>query len=231
MNNSLNDFEKFAVSNGISTNKLDGYSKYLTKNGLINPTILEERQLNVVGIDIISRLMYDKIICLFDDVTSDSSNIIKSQLLYLNSISDKTDDIRLWIDTRGGDVISGLSLIDVMNFVEPDVSTYCMGMCASMGAVILSSGTKGKRFSLKHGEIMIHQVRGGNEGVFSDMKINLKHSERLQNDLYKILSENTGKSFEEIERDADRDRWFTPEEAINYGDRGLIDSIISKNKI
>ena len=225
MNNSLNDFEKFAVSNGISTNKLDGYSKYLTKNGLINPTILEERQLNVVGIDIISRLMYDKIICLFDDVTSDSSNIIKSQLLYLNSISDKTDDIRLWIDTRGGDVIAGLSLIDVMNFVDPDVSTYCMGMCASMGAVILSSGTKGKRFSLKHGEIMIHQVRGGNEGVFSDMKINLEHSERLQNTLYKILSENTGKSFEEIERDAERDKWFTAEEAIQYC---LIDNIITK---
>ena len=217
----ITDFEKFAVSKGISTNKLNDYLKKQTN--LLEPYILEERQLNVAPMSVLSRLFYDRIIFLADDVTSDSANIIKAQLLYLNSTGD--DDVKLFVDTRGGEVISGLSLIDVMNFITPDVSTYCMGMCASMGAVILSSGTKGKRNSLPHGEIMIHQIRRGNEGVFSDMKINLEHSERLQHELYSILASNTGKTIDEIAHDADRDKWFTAEEALQYG---LIDNIIVK---
>ena len=228
----MNDFEKFAVSNGIGTNKLDGYSKYLFKNGHINPTILEERQLNVVGIDVFSRLMYDKIIFLGTGIDSDVANIVNAELLYLNSISDKTDDIKMFINSPGGSVTDGLAIYDTMNFIDPDVSTYCMGMAASMGSILLSSGTKGKRYSLPHGSVMIHQVSNGiGRSQCADIQIMAEETKKIQDVLYRILSENTGKTFEEIEKDADRDRWFTPEEAINYGDRGLIDSIILKNKI
>lgn len=224
----MNDFEKFAVSNGIGTNKLDGYSKYLLKNGHINPTILEERQLNVVGIDVFSRLMYDKIIFLGTGIDSDVANIVNAQLLYLNSITDKTDDIKMFINSPGGSVTDGLAIYDTMNFIDPDVSTYCMGMAASMGSILLSSGTKGKRYSLPHGSVMIHQVSNGiGRSQCADIQIMAEETKKIQDVLYRILSENTGKTFEEIEKDADRDRWFTPEEAISYG---LIDSIINKTK-
>lgn len=224
----MNDFQKFAVSKGISSNKLDGYFKRQTN--ILEPYILEERQLNVASMSVLSRLFYDRIIFLADDVTSDSATIVKTQLLYLNSTGD--DDISLFIDTRGGEVIPGLSIIDVMEYITPDVCTYCMGMCASMGAVILSNGAKGKRYSIPHGEIMIHQVSGGSQGVFSDMKINLLHSERLQKTLYEILASNTGKSFDEIAADADRDHWLTPEESLPgvYGKYGMIDEIIKKKQ-
>ena len=223
----MNDFEKFAISNGIGTNKLDGYSKYITKNGYINPTILEERQLNVVGIDVFSRLMYDKIIFLGTGIDSDVANIINAQLLYLNSISDKTDNVKMFINSGGGSVTDGLSIYDTMNFIDPDISTYCMGMAASMASVLLSSGTKGKRYALPHGSIMIHQVSSGiGRAQCADIQIMATETKKTQDMLYKILSENTGKTFEEIEHDADRDCWFTSEEALNYG---LIDKIITKN--
>lgn len=222
----MNDFEKFAVSNGIGTNKLDGYSKYLIKNGYVNPTILEERQLNVVGIDVFSRLMYDKIIYLGTGINADVANVINAQLLYLNSISDKNDEIKMFINSPGGSVIDGLSIYDIMNFIDPTVSTYCTGLAASMGSILISSGAKGKRYSLPHGKIMIHQVSNGiDRAQCADIQIMADETKKIQNDLYKILSENTGKSFEEIERDADRDKWFTAEEAIQYG---LIDNIITK---
>lgn len=222
----MNDFEKFAVSNGIGTNKLDGYSKYLIKNGYVNPTILEERQLNVVGIDVFSRLMYDKIIYLGTAINADVANVINAQLLYLNSISDKNDEIKMFINSPGGSVIDGLSIYDIMNFIDPTVSTYCTGLAASMGSILISSGAKGKRYSLPHGKIMIHQVSNGiDRAQCADIQIMADETKKIQNDLYKILSENTGKSFEEIERDADRDKWFTAEEAIQYG---LIDNIITK---
>ena len=222
----MNDFEKFAVSNGIGTNKLDGYSKYLLKNGHINPTILEERQLNVVGIDVFSRLMYDKIIFLGTGIDSDVANIVNAQLLYLNSITDKTDDIKMFINSPGGSVTDGLAIYDTMNFIDPDVSTYCMGIAASMGSILISSGAKGKRYSLPHGSVMIHQVSNGiGRSQCADIQIMAEETKKIQDVLYTILSENTGKSFEEIERDADRDKWFTATEAIEYG---LIDSIINK---
>lgn len=222
----MNDFEKFAVSNGIGTNKLDGYSKYLFKNGHINPTILEERQLNVVGIDVFSRLMYDKIIFLGTGIDSDVANIVNAELLYLNSISDKTDDIKMFINSPGGSVTDGLAIYDTMNFIDPDVSTYCMGMAASMGSILLSSGTKGKRYSLPHGSVMIHQVSNGiGRSQCADIQIMAEETKKIQDVLYRILSENTGKTFEEIEKDADRDKWFTSNEAVEYG---LIDSIITK---
>lgn len=221
----MTDFEKFSVAHGIGTGKLDAYNKYATKNGLITPTILEERSLNVVGYDIFSRLQLDRILFLGSEINEDVANIINAQLLYLNSIGE--EDIKMFINSPGGSVIDGLAIYDVMNFVTPDVSTFCMGMCASMGSVLVSSGAKGKRFSLPNGEIMIHQVSSWAQGQCSDIQIRAQHTKRLQDKLYNILSENTGKAFEEIERDADRDNWFTAEGAVEYG---LIDEIIRKSK-
>lgn len=222
---SLSDFEKFAIERGISTNKLNGYNKYLTKASYPNPIILEEREMNVIGIDVISRLSYDRILYLSGVIDEDVAKIINAQLMYLNSLGD--DDIKLFINSPGGSVIDGLSIYDVMNYVNPDVSTYCMGMCASMGSILISSGTRGKRYSLPHGEVMIHQVGGGVEGHFSDMEIAVNHAGRLQETLFGILADNTGKDIEQIRHDADRDNWFTAEEAKAYG---LIDEIIKTAK-
>ena len=221
----MNDFEKFAVSNGIGTNKLDGYNKYIVKNGIISPTILEERSLNVIGLDIFSRLQYDRILFLGTGIDEDVANIINAQLLYLNSIGD--DDIKMFINSPGGSCIDGLAIYDVMNFVTPDISTYCMGMCASMASILVSSGTKGKRYILPNGEVMIHQLRGGSQGVMADMKIDVAHAEQTQNKLYNILAKNTGKTFAQIEKDADRDNWFTAEASVEYG---LIDKIVTKSE-
>ena len=218
----MTDFEKFAASRGISTNKLDSYKKKNFKNYYgVNPVILEEREMNVIGLDIFSRLMYDRILFLGTAIDHDTANIINSQLMYLNSTGD--DDIKMFINSPGGSVIDGLAIYDVMNLIKPDVSTYCMGMCASMGSVLLSSGAKGKRYSLPNGEVMIHQVSGGVEGPFADMKIAVDHAERLNKKLFKILALNTGKTVEQIEEDASRDKWFEAEEALDYG---LIDEII-----
>ena len=222
----ITDFEKFAMSKGISTNKIDGYTKYNFNNGIIEPYILEERTLNCAPMSVFSRLMYDKIIFLGSEINEDVANIINAQLLYLNSITDKDEDIKMFINSPGGSCIDGLAIYDVMNFIDPDVSTYCMGMCASMGSILVSSGAKGKRFILPNGEVMIHQVSSSTGRVQNaDLQIAAKESQKTQNILYNILAVNTGKSFEEIERDADRDHWFTAQEAVDYG---LIDKIVSK---
>ena len=220
------DFELFARDKGIGSNKLDGYTKYNPYNGIIEPYILEERTLNCAPMSVFSRLLYDKIIFLGTGVNDDVANIVNAQLLYLNSIMDKEEDVKLFLNTPGGDVISGLAIYDVMNFIDPDVSTYCMGMCASMGSILVSSGAKGKRFILPNGSVMIHQVSSGTGRVQNaDLQIAAKESQKIQNTLYNILAANTGKSFEEIERDADRDHWFTAQEAVDYG---LIDKIVTK---
>jgi len=222
----ITDFEKFAVSQGIGTNKLDGYYKYNTKNGIIEPYILEERTLNCAPMSVFSRLMYDKIIFLGSEINEDVANIINAQLLYLNSVTDKDEDIKMFINSPGGSCIDGLAIYDVMNFIDPDVATYCMGMCASMGSILVSSGTKGKRFILPNGSVMIHQVSSATGRVQNaDLQIAAKESQKIQNTLYNILAVNTGKSFEEIERDADRDHWFNAQEAVDYG---LIDKIVTK---
>ena len=222
----MTDFEKFAMSQGIGTNKLDGYAKYNLRNGIIEPYILEERTLNCAPMSVFSRLMYDKIIFLGSAIDEDVANIINAQLLYLNSITDKEEDIKMFINSPGGSCIDGLAIYDVMNFIDPDVSTYCMGMCASMGSILVSSGAKGKRFILPNGTVMIHQVSSGTGRVQNaDLQIAARESQKIQNTLYNILAENTGKSFEEIERDADRDHWFSAQEAVDYG---LVDKIITK---
>lgn len=221
----ITDFEKFAMSQGIGTNKIDGYVKYNLKNGIIEPYILEERTLNCAPMSVFSRLMYDKIIFLGSAINEDVANIVTAQLLYLNSIMDKDEDCKMFINSPGGSVIDGLAIYDVMNFIDPDVATYCMGMCASMGSILVSSGAKGKRYILPNGEVMIHQVSGQSSGQFSDMEIAVKHAGRLQETLYSILANNTGKDIEQIRKDADRDNWFTAQEAVDYG---LIDKIVTK---
>lgn len=220
----IEDFRKFAVSQGINGNTFDAYKK--VTNGIISPTILEERHLNVATMDIFSRLMFDRIIVLGTVIDEDVANIVNSQLMYLNQV-DSNADIKMFINTPGGSVIDGLAIYDIMNFVDPDVATYTMGMAASMGSILLSSGAKGKRYSLPHSKIMIHQVSGGSVGQCKDIQIMANEIAKHQNELYRILAENTGKEFEQIEKDADRDHWFTAQEALEYG---LIDEIITKKR-
>lgn len=228
----MTDFELYAKSKGISTNKLDSYVKYNEKNSIIEPYILEERTLNCAPMSVFSRLLYDKIIFLGAPINDDVSNIVTAQLLYLNSVTDKDEDIKMFINTPGGSIIDGMAIYDVMNFIDPDVSTYCMGMCASMGSILVSSGARGKRFSLPHGKVMIHQPMSsvGPYTQESDFKIAYDELHKSKDMLYNILSENTGKSFEEITADADRDHWLTAEECLpgNYGPYGLIDNIVAK---
>ena len=225
MNKVYNDYAKFAKSNcGVSSSVLDGYARH--QDLYLNPTIIEERKLNVAQMDVFSRLMMDRILWLNTEVDADVMNILNSQMLYLDSISD--DDISLYINSPGGSVVAGLSTYDIMNYINSDVATYCMGMSASMGAVLLSSGTKGKRYSLPHGEIMIHQPSGNSGHVKSDeLEVAWKQMEKCKNTLYSILSQNTGKTVDEIEELCRLDKWYTPSEAV---EDGLIDEIIYKKK-
>jgi ATP-dependent Clp protease protease subunit len=222
----IKDFQKFSVSNGISSNKLNSYQNYT--NSIISPTIIEERQLNVATMDVFSRLMADRIIFLGTAIDSDVANIVTSQLMYLNSV-DSESDIKLFINSPGGSCADGLAIYDVMNFVDPDISTYVMGTSASMGSILSSSGTKGKRYALPHSKVLIHQPMGGVPGGTqeSDFAIAYEQIKNIKDTLYKILSENTGQPYERILKDADRDCWFTAQQALEYG---LIDEVLNKNK-
>ena len=217
----MEDFKKFAKGNGVNGNGLD---KYITQMGYINPTILEERQLNVTQMDVFSRLMMDTNIFLGTGIDADVANIVNAQMLYLSSLSD--EDITLNINSPGGEVYSGLAIIDTMNFINNDIQTVCMGMAASMGAVILSAGKKGKRGALKHSRVMIHQPLGGARGQASDILIEAEQIKLVKDELCNILADNSGQSFEKVIADCDRDHWLTADEALKYG---LID-IIHTNK-
>lgn len=221
------DYASFARSKcGINSNLLHDYtSKIYGGYGYINPTIIEERTLNVTQLDVFSKLMMERILFLGTEINSDVCNILNSQLLYLDSIGDS--DIKLYINSPGGEVYSGLAVYDVMNFISSEIQTYCMGTCASMGAVLLSSGAKGKRYSLPHGKIMIHQPSGGTgRAQASDIEIIAEQIKKDKTELYEILSKNTGQPYNVIEKDADRDCWKTANEAKEYG---LIDTVITKN--
>lgn len=222
------DYELFARSEyGIGSNKLNEYDKYLqrTNGGYVEPYILEEREMNVTQMSVFSRLFKDRILFLGTEVTSDSANILASQLMFLNSV-DETEDIKLYINSPGGSVASGLMLFDIMNFVTPDVSTYCMGTCASMAAVLLSSGASGKRYSLPHSEVMIHQPSTGIGRIKAeDLRVAYEQMEKCKNTLYQILAENTNRPIEEIAELCKLDRWYTADEAVEFG---LIDSVIRK---
>ena len=221
-----NDFRKYATKHlGMNGLSLDEYFK-VSNNGYISPSILEERQLNVTQMDVFSRLMMDRIIFLGTQVDDYTANVIQAQLLYLDS-ADPGKDISIYLNTPGGSVYAGLGIYDTMQFISSDVATICTGMAASMGAVLLVAGTQGKRSALKHSRIMIHQPSGGAQGVAADMEINLREMLKLKKELYQIIADHSGKTYEQIEKDSDRDFWMTSQEALEYG---MIDRVLVKEK-
>ena len=222
--NNRKDFYLYARDRGLSSLTLDGYSKI--SYDYINPTILEERKLNVAQMDIFSRLQADRIIFLGVPIDDDVANIIQAQLLYLSSNDDKSD-ISLYLNTPGGQVSSGLGIYDTMQIINPDVSTICTGMAASMGAVLLCAGEKGKRSIVPHSRVLIHQPLGGTEGQASDIIIAAKEIQKTKEELLHILSEHTGQLYEKILADADRDYWMSANEALEYG---MVDNIMEKKK-
>lgn len=231
----MTDFEKYAVKHlGINSNTLAGFQSAVNRQGAVavphadymNPYILEERQLNVTQMDVFSRLMMDRIIFLGTQVTDASANIIQAQLLYLDSV-DPDKDISLYINSPGGSVYAGLGIYDTMQYVNSDVSTICTGMAASMAAVLLVAGEKGKRYALPHSRVMIHQPMGGIQGQASDIEITAREILKLKDELYRIISSHSGMSLEKVAADSDRDYWMIAEEAKEYG---MIDKILINEK-
>ena len=215
------DFKSYATKHmGIS-----GLDFHNWEKNSLTPYILEERELRATQLDIFSRMMVDRIIHLYGGVDDKMMSVTLAQLMYLDSIG--TGDIRLHISSPGGSVLSGLGIVDVMNYISSDVVTVNMGLAASMGSILLSSGTKGKRSSLKHSRVMIHQISSGIQGVLPDMAISFKESEKYNDILFDMLAKNTGKTKEEILIDAHRDYWLNSEEALAYG---VIDEIITNKK-
>ncbi len=190
----------------------------------INPTILEERRLNVASMDVFSRLMMDRIIFLGVPIDDDVANIVTAQLLFLAS-NDSAADISLYLNTPGGQVSSGLAIYDTMQLIEPDVATICTGMAASMGSVLLCAGAAGKRSALPHSRVMIHQPLGGAQGQASDILIAAQEIEKIRKELYTIISEHSGQPIEKIYADGDRDFWMNAQEALDYG---MVDEILTK---
>jgi ATP-dependent Clp protease protease subunit len=200
------------------------YSSVL--NSYISPTIIEERQLNVASMDVFSRLMMDRIIFLGLPIDDYVANIIEAQLLYLDS-ADPGKDIQIYFNTPGGSVYAGLGIYDTMQYISADIATICTGMAASMGAVLLTAGKKGKRSALKHSRVMIHQPMGGVEGQASDIEIQAREIMKLKNELYEIIALHSGNPVEKVAKDSDRDHWMTSQEAKDYG---MIDEILLKNE-
>jgi ATP-dependent Clp protease protease subunit len=215
-----NEFNKYAVKHhGINSTYLNGYIE-----SSMTPYIIEERQLNVAQMDVFSRLMMDRIIFLGTAIDDTVANIVTAQLLFLESI-DPAKDIMIYMNTPGGSVYAGLGVYDTMQYISPDVATICTGMAASMGAVLLCAGTKGKRTALKHSRVMIHQPLGGVQGQASEIEITAREIRKIKNELYQIISNHSGKSFKTVWNDGDRDYWMDAEEALKYG---MIDEVLVK---
>jgi ATP-dependent Clp protease protease subunit len=216
---------------GMSTMHLENYANAIggmagpNVNNL-SPNVIEERQLNIAAIDVFSRLMMDRIIFMGVAVTDQVANIVQAQLLFLESVDPKRD-VQMFINSPGGSVIAGMGMYDTMQYVTPDVATICTGLAASMGSVLLAAGTKGKRSILPHARVMIHQPSGGMQGQFSDMEINYRLISQLRDELYTILANHTGQTFDAIAKDSDRDNWMTSAEAVAYG---LVDEVLSRDK-
>jgi ATP-dependent Clp protease protease subunit len=198
------------------------FDKYVEKVENMTRSVIEERPTNFREIDVFSRLIMDRIIFLGMEIEENIANIITAQLLFLESVDSK-NDILLYINSAGGSVYAGLGIYDTMQYVSPNVATICTGMAASMAAILLAGGTKNKRSALKHSRVMIHQPSGGMQGQSTDMEITLKQMQELRKDLYNILANHTGKSFNEIQKDSDRDKWMRADEAKKYG---IIDEIL-----
>ncbi len=215
------EFRKYATKHlGISSLTLDRFTSQVS--GYISPTIIEERQLNIATMDVFSRLMMDRIIFLGVPVDDYVANIIQAQLLFLESVDPKKD-IQIYLNTPGGSVYAGLGIYDTMQYIAPDVATICTGMAASMGAVLLCAGAPGKRTALKHSRILIHQPMGGAQGQATDIEITTREILKLKKELYDIISQHSGQTFEKIEKDSDRDYWMTALEAKEYG---MIDEVL-----
>jgi len=211
------EFRDFAIKDqGISSMH---YDKIVSS---VTPYIIEERQLNVAQMDVFSRLMMDRIIFLGTAINDQVANIIQAQLLFLSSV-DSSKDISIYMNTPGGGVYAGLGIYDTMQFIKPDVATICTGMAASMGAVLMAAGAKGKRSALPHSRIMIHQPLGGAQGQASDIEITAREILKLKDELYTIISKHSGQSFEKVAEDSDRDYWMKADEALKYG---MIDEVL-----
>ncbi len=220
-----NEFKKYALHNaGISSLTMHRYNSMYSN--YISPTIIEERQLNVASMDVFSRLMMDRIIFLGVPIDDTVANIIQAQLLFLES-TDPAKDIQIYFNTPGGSVHAGLGIYDTMQYITAHISTICTGMAASMGAVLLTAGEKGKRSALRHSRIMIHQPMGGASGQASDIEITAREIMKIKKELYTIIAEHSGKTYEQVEHDSDRDYWMTSNEAVDYG---MIDEILVRDK-
>ncbi len=221
-----NDFRNYAVHHlGMNGLALDEYTSQVS-DSYISPTIIEERKLNVAQMDVFSRLMMDRIIFLGTQVDDYTANVIQAQLLYLDS-ADPGKDVSIYVNSPGGSVYAGLGIYDTMQYIQSDVSTICTGMAASMAAVLLVAGQKGKRFALKHSRVMIHQPMGGIQGQASDIEITSREILKLKKELYTIISEHSGQPYDKVYADSDRDYWMTSDEALKYG---MIDKVLEKAK-
>ena len=219
------DFYKYATKHvGINSMVMDKYMS--VANSYISPTIIEERQLNIASMDVFSRLMMDRIIFLGLPIDDYVANIIQAQLLYLDS-TDPSKDISIYFNTPGGSVYAGLGIYDTMQYITSDVATICTGMAASMGAVLLTAGAKGKRSALRHSRVMIHQPMGGAQGQSVDIEITTREIVKLRKELYTIIADHSGNTFKKVEKDSDRDFWMTAEEAKDYG---MIDEVLVREK-
>ncbi len=220
-----NDFLKFSTQHlGMNSMHVEKVMQASAQASYISPSILEERQLNVTQMDVFSRLMMDRIIFLGTEVNEYTANVVQAQLLYLDT-TDQGKDISLYLNSPGGSVYAGLGIYDTMQFVSSDVATICTGMAASMGAVLLVAGEKGKRAALPHSRVMIHQPMGGIQGQASDIEITAREILKLKEELYQIISDHSGQAMDKIIADADRDYWMTAEEALAYG---MIDKVYSR---
>ncbi|MBD8349552.1 ATP-dependent Clp protease protease subunit [Dysgonomonas alginatilytica] len=221
----MNDFRKYATKHiGLNGLALDQYMDITSS--YISPTIIEERQLNVAQMDVFSRLMMDRIIFLGTGIDDYTANVIQAQLLYLDS-ADSGKDISIYINSPGGSVYAGYGIYDTMQFISSDVSTICTGMAASMAAVLLVAGQKGKRFGLKHSRTMIHQPLGGAQGQASDIEITAREIAKVKQELYAIIADHSGQTIEKVAQDSDRDYWMNSTEAKDYG---MIDEILVRTK-
>jgi len=220
------EFEKYAVKHqGISSLTLHDYTSFYNKQFYgMTPNIIEERQMNIVAMDVFSRLMMDRIIFMGMGINSQVSNIIVAQLLFLDSVDSK-NDINVYVNSPGGSVYDGLAIYDTMQHVNPDVATICTGMAASMGAVLLTAGAKGKRTALPHSRVMIHQPLGGAQGQASDIAIVHEQIQKIKKELYEIIAKHSDQPYEKIWEDADRDHWMLAAEAKEYG---LVDEVLAK---
>jgi len=218
------EFEKYAVKHrGISSNTLHSYSNHMVT--ALTANVIEERPMNVAVMDVYSRLMMDRIIFLGYPINDEVANIVTAQLLFLDS-TDRTRDINMYINSPGGSVYSGLGIYDTMQYVSPDVATICIGMAASMGSLLLSAGTTGKRAALRHSRVMLHQPSGAIGGQATDIEITVREIKKLKQELNEIYSRHSGQNTERIQEDIQRDYWMTAAEAKEYG---LVDEVLLVN--